>query len=129
MDDCKNGYILDGFPRNINQAYSLDKILEEINSSIDYVIYLDIDKTEASKRITGRMSCPKCGTIYNKYNVLRTPKVEGLCDKCSSKLITRADDNIETFNKRYDSYVECTVPVVEYYRNKNKLAKQIYITN
>lgn len=121
--DCKNGYLLDGFPRNINQAYSLDNILSDVGLSIDYVIYLDIDYNTALERITGRMSCPKCGAIYNKYNMLRKPKVEGICDRCSSPLITRADDNEDTFKQRYDSYIECTLPVIEYYRQKNKLAE------
>ena len=120
-DDCKNGYLLDGFPRNISQAYVLDNILDEINLSINYVIYLDIDKETALKRITGRMSCPRCCQIYNKFNPKLSPKVEGKCDNCLTDLTTRSDDNATSFVQRYDSYIECTLPVIEYYKNKSIL--------
>ena len=121
QSDCKNGYILDGYPRNINQAIELNNILSEVNISIDHVIYLDVDKETSLRRITGRMSCSNCGAIYNKYDTSKLPKLEGICDGCSSRLDIRTDDNKEAFEERYKTFEKYTLPVVKFYQNTGKL--------
>lgn len=114
---CENGYILDGFPRNLSQAEAYDKILDEINRDIGIVIVLDIDKEIAKSRISGRYSCPKCGKVYN-INTDMKPKNEGLCDSCNAELTRRADDNAETYEERYNAYLEKTEPLISYYDKK-----------
>ena len=114
--DCSNGYILDGFPRNINQAYCYEEILKELNLNESIVIYLSLDKTTAEKRVLGRMVCPNCKSVYNKYFIETSPKLAGVCDKCNTKLEKRVDDNIETFDKRYDTYCKETKPLVDFYK-------------
>ena len=114
---CANGYILDGFPRNLSQAEAYDKILEEINRDIGVVIVLDIDKEIAKSRISGRYSCSKCGKVYNLNTDLK-PKNEGLCDVCNEKLTRRADDNPDTYEERYNTYLEKTEPLISYYKEK-----------
>ncbi|MBE6138841.1 MAG: nucleoside monophosphate kinase [Firmicutes bacterium] len=114
---CENGYILDGFPRNIAQAEAYDKILEEIKRDIGIVIVLDIDKEIAKSRISGRYSCPKCGKVYN-INTNLKPINEGLCDICNIELTRRADDNPDTYEERYNTYLEKTEPLISYYDKK-----------
>ena len=114
---CSNGYILDGFPRNIAQAEAYDKILEEIKRDIGIVIVLDIDKEIAKSRISGRYSCPKCGKVYNINTDLK-PVNEGLCDLCNVELTRRSDDNPDTYEERYNTYVEKTEPLISYYDQK-----------
>lgn len=116
-----SGYILDGFPRNINQAIAFDKMLEEQNSSVNYVIYLSLDKETAMKRIVGRVSCPNCGDVYNTMLEGMNSKADMTCDSCNSTLTRRKDDNEETFNVRYDTYLNETEPLIEYYQNKGVL--------
>ncbi len=109
-------FILDGFPRTLSQAESLDSIVDN-----DYeVIYLDIDKETAIKRIEGRLTC-SCGASYNINEEAFRPQVEGICDKCGSKLVKRDDDNALAFAVRYDTFLENTKPLYEYYEKKNKL--------
>ena len=120
-NDTINGYLLDGFPRNIEQAKTYDKILNELNKDIGYVIELDIDPELASKRISGRRSCPKCGATYNIYFDGMKPSVENVCDKCGSTLTKRDDDNEETYKTRYNTYLEKTKPLIDYYRNSGVL--------
>ena len=115
--DCDNGYILDGFPRDIKQAEAYDKILEEINRDIGVVIVLDINKEIAKSRISGRYSCSKCGKVYNINTDLK-PINEGLCDVCNIELTRRADDNPDTYEERYNSYLEKTEPLISYYGKK-----------
>lgn len=117
--DCDQGFILDGFPRNEAQAIELEKISSEINREIKYVIFLDVSKEVAGQRILGRVSCPNCSEVYNLYT--SNFKEEGKCNKCSTLLVRRDDDNEETFNKRYDTYLEQTKPVIDYYKNKGLL--------
>ena len=114
-------FILDGYPRNIKQANVLDKILNELGKTVDVVIYLYVDKEIAMKRALGRMTCPKCNKIYNKYNPVMMPKNENMCDMCGVELISRSDDNEETFIKRFETYTENTKPLLDYYDNLGKL--------
>lgn len=120
-DDCLNGYILDGFPRNVSQALAYEEMLKELNKEIGIVILLDIKKEVALSRILGRLTCPKCNKIYNIYNSEITPKEEGICDECKIKLIKREDDNEKTYLDRYNTYIEKTSPLIEFYENKNIL--------
>ena len=123
-DDCKNGYIIDGFPRNLEQAKEYDKILEKLGYDIGNVILLNIDKKTLEKRITGRRLCEKCNTIYNINDKDSSPKVESVCDNCGGKLYQRSDDNLESFQTRYNTYLEKTEPIIDYYRNK-KVLKEV----
>ena len=107
--DCQKGVILDGFPRNINQAHELDKI-----TKIRAAINIDISDEEAVKRISGRFSCSKCGEGYNIYTEPK-PKVNGICDKCSGKLEQRKDDNPEAVKIRLKTYHEETTPILKHY--------------
>jgi len=113
--------IFDGFPRNVKQADILEELLTSLNRKLGYVILLEIDKEEAKKRIVGRVSCPSCGAVFNIYSPETQPKVEGICDRCGDKLVHRDDDNEEAFNKRFDTYMEKTAPLIEYYQNKGLL--------
>lgn len=116
--DCVNGYILDGFPRNVEQAIAYDKILDELNKDIGIVIVLDIDKEIAKSRISGRLSCPKCFKVYNTSNPSMKPIKDGLCDNCNIELNRRLDDNPETYDERYSTYLEKTEPLISYYDKK-----------
>ena len=119
--DVQNGIILDGFPRTLEQAKALDKILEEKNKKIDMVLNLVTPEEEIIERIVNRRICsnPECKTIYNV--VMNPPKEEGICDKCGSELLQRKDDNEETVKARIKSYVEQTSPLVDYYEKKGIL--------
>lgn len=116
-----NGFILDGFPREIGQVHILENIEKEINKKIDYVIYLNVDHDIALKRTLGRRNCPQCGKIYNVLTGFSTPKNEGLCDECGVELVQRADDNAEAFEKGWNSYNALAEPCLEYYKNKGIL--------
>lgn len=120
--DCKNGYILDGYPRSVEQADMLTDINQEIDNGMDAdfrAIYFEIDTDILISRIVNRRSCPKCGEIYNlKY---KAPKKDGFCDKCETELTQRKDDNEETAHARFDTYFTETAPLIEYYKNKNCL--------
>jgi len=122
-DVKKNGFVLDGFPRNMNQAEALSKMTE-----IDKVILLDVPQDIIIKRILGRYSCPNCGEIYNKY--FMKPKKEGICNKCESKIEfkQRTDDTEETLKNRLDVYEKNTKPLIDYYKNR-KLVKEIDYSN
>lgn len=111
-------FILDGFPRTLNQAKSLDEILTD-----DYiVIYLDLDESEAINRITGRLTC-NCGKSYNVNIDKLKPKVDGICDNCGSKLIKRDDDNVESFKVRFKTFLDNTDSILKYYEDKKRLVK------
>ncbi len=116
-NDTINGYLLDGFPRNIEQAKTYDEILKDLNKDIGYVIELNIDPELAAKRISGRRSCPKCGATYNIYFDGMKPINENICNKCGSSLTKRDDDNEETYKTRYNTYLEKTKPLIDYYRD------------
>ncbi|HCB11571.1 MAG TPA: adenylate kinase [Cyanobacteria bacterium UBA11991] len=121
-DDCKNGYILDGYPRSLEQAEMLININKEIDKDNDAdfrAIYFDIDPDILISRIVNRRSCSNCGEIYNlKY---KPPKVEGKCDICSSPLTQRKDDNEETAKARFETYYRETHPLFDYYNDKKVL--------
>ncbi len=122
-EDCRNGYIIDGFPRNIDQAYEYDKILKRLGYTVGNVIYINVDKNILEKRITGRRICEKCSTIYNINDENNSPQVESICDQCGGKLYQRSDDNLEAFETRYQMYEEKTQPIIEYYKKQNALVE------
>lgn len=120
-EDCQNGYILDGYPRNMQQANLYDEYLKENNQIIDYVIYLNVSREEVLKRITGRRICSKCGANYNINYTNQMPKVSMVCDKCNGELIQRSDDTEDSIKKRLDTYYSDTQPLINFYKEKNLL--------
>ena len=110
-------FILDGYPRNVEQAKMLREILAELNLQLGAVIYLNMDLDTAMSRALGRLSCPNCHRGYNKYEEVLKPKNEGLCDVCNIPLVSRSDDNEETFKIRFESYLENTEPLLQYYKD------------
>ncbi len=121
--DCKKGFILDGYPRNISQAKTYDNILKELNYDEGLVVFLDIDRDLAMKRALSRVVCSKCGLSYNLINKEYAPLKEGICDNCGSSLKTRSDDNEESFINRFDTFMKETYPLLEYYEKKGNLLK------
>ncbi|PCJ33192.1 MAG: adenylate kinase [Gammaproteobacteria bacterium] len=118
-DDAKNGYILDGFPRNIAQAEALDSMLEELSQPLQGVVLLDVAFEELLQRLTGRRTCKDCGAIYNVH--LSPAKVEDHCDDCNGPLLQRADDNEATIGNRLNVYTDQTAPLIGFYQAQNKL--------
>ena len=114
-DDIQNGFILDGYPRTVNQAISLTDLAKELNIDLGIAVYLDMDKETAMHRALGRVTCPKCKRGYNKYEEILKPKVDMICDDCNVELTSRSDDNEETFINRFDTYLENTKPLLNYY--------------
>ena len=123
QDDCKDGYILDGYPRSVEQADKLEIINQEINTDnndVDFrAIYFDIDVNLLIERIINRLSCPVCGAIYNLLSI--PPKVENHCDKDGAELTQRKDDTKEVAQARFDTYFKETAPLIDYYKNKGVL--------
>ncbi len=114
-DEYKNGFLLDGFPRTINQAKYLDELLEKNNLTLDYIINLYLDEEEIFKRLESRVYCPNCQATYNLH--LLPPDIDGICDKCGSKLVQREDDKPEKIKERLEVAKEQTLPVIEYYKD------------
>ena len=113
QDDCKKGFILDGFPRNVEQAKALEKILDELNLKLTKVLNIHVPAADLIERAVGRRVCKKCGATYHiKFNA---PKVENVCDNCGENLYQRADDNEETMKNRLSVYEESTRPLIDYY--------------
>ncbi len=114
--DCKKGFLLDGFPRNLNQAESFDEMLESLGIAVDFVINIEVDPQILIDRVVGRRVCPVCGaTFHVEYN---KPKVEGICDECGAELIQRKDDTVETATNRLKVYADQTAPLLKYYQEQ-----------
>ena len=120
-DDCRKGFIIDGFPRNIDQAYQYDKILDKLGYEVGNVILINIDRKTLEKRITGRRICENCNAIYNINDENSSPKQESICDECGGKLYQRTDDNLESFNTRYETYLSKTEPIIKHYKDMGVL--------
>ena len=118
-EDCRRGYMLDGFPRTVAQAQALDKILGEQGSGIDHVISIEVPDQELMGRLTGRRTCRQCGQGF--HVMFDPPKVEGVCNKCGGELYQRDDDNEQTVANRLKVYWDQTQPLIEYYKKKGLL--------
>lgn len=119
--DAQKGFILDGFPRSLAQAESLDRLLEEIQQRLDLVLKIEVSRETLLRRLTGRRVCSSCGAIYNVYTM--PPKTEGRCDRCAGELFQRADDQPQTIENRLNVYTEQTAPLIAYYEKKNLLKR------
>ena len=119
QDDCKNGYVLDGFPRTIPQANVLDEALTKLGDRIDYAVNVDVPDDNIINRMGGRRACVACGATY--HIVYNAPKTEGICDNCGKELIIRDDDQPETVKNRLKVYHEQTQPLIDFYEGKGVL--------
>jgi adenylate kinase len=120
-DDCETGFMLDGFPRTVQQAKALDDMLAEMGRKLDHVIEINVSRDLLLERLTGRRICSQCGATY--HVMFNPPKEEGVCDKCGGELYQREDDNEQTVATRLDVNIEQSAPVLEYYEQKSLLRK------
>ena len=125
--DENKPFILDGFPRNLNQAENLEKILRSLNKNLDIVIELDVPYEIGLKRVLGRVICQECKSTYNLH--FKPTKVQNICDICGSILEERLDDNEESYKIRYDNYLSTTKPLIDFYKKQNKHIKIDGINN
>lgn len=116
LEDCKTGFILDGFPRNIRQAEVLEATLGKMGRRIDYVVGIDVERKELVRRLSGRRVCRKCGASY--HTIFNPPMNIGMCDKCGSEIYQRDDDKEDTIEARLKVYEQETFPLIEYYSRK-----------
>ena len=118
-DDCKKGFILDGFPRTLEQAGALDRLLEKMGSQLDHVVVIDVPDESLVERLTGRRTCRGCGYMHHvKFDA---PKVDGVCDKCGGELYQRDDDQEATIRQRLNGYHAQTAPLIDYYSKSDKV--------
>ena len=125
LSDCNNGYILDGYPRNVSQAEEYEKLLNSLGKEIGKVIFFDIEEKLALQRTVSRIICPNCGTSYNLLVNDLKPKNDGICDRCGSSLKVRSDDTEEVFIKRFETFITKTQALKNFYQEKGNL----YIIN
>jgi adenylate kinase len=130
-DKYKNGYILDGFPRNLYQANRYDEIITSLGIDIGLIVVLELSYEEALERTLGRLICSNCGAIYNETELTMIPLNKGVCDRCGHPLFKRSDDTEVTFKKRYETYLNQTSPIIDYYKSKHEVnfIKSININN
>jgi adenylate kinase len=119
LPDCQSGIMLDGFPRNVEQAKALDQALKQQKKKIDKAVYIKVSEAELLKRLTGRWICRNCQTPY--HEISSPPKLKGKCDKCGGELYQRADDNTQTIKKRLEVFFTETAPLLDYYSKAGKL--------
>lgn len=121
LPDKKNGYLLDGYPRTLDQALAFEKLTEGTDSAVERIVVMDVPFDELTRRITGRRLCKNCGAIFNIYS--KAPKQEGVCDDCGEALTQRKDDNEESLKTRLDEYAKNTEPVIAYYEEKGMVSR------
>ena len=118
---ARSGFLLDGFPRNVSQAYELDGILNDLGTSLGVVLDLNVDHDEVVRRLSGRRTCKKCGHVWHiEYD---KPKTEGICDRCGGELYHRDDDQPDTVRHRLEVYAQQTQPLIEFYRQRKQLVE------
>lgn len=120
LTDKKNGYLLDGYPRTLDQAKAFEELTKETDLAVDVILAMDVATDELTRRITGRRTCKECGEIFNIYS--KPPKTEGVCDVCGAELTQRKDDNEESLKTRLSEYAKNTEPVIAYYEEKGMVS-------